>query len=317
VLLDAADFGTDARFIAMGGQAVLVALGDGTFRIARISDPTVTNSPVPSYSSWEIPSTDARPIAVTEGRMSDISDMKMLSAVTCDEARTGCSMSRSDLGQDSLTPWQETELPSGLLPRGVVLDSVVGPRKICVYGNGLLCLDGTWQTVIAPSPDLQINAVAVGEQWSLAVGEHGRWFKRERGGSGEIKAWQEQFPLDDASLTQVSVAGAGGLITGEGRLQAAVGAQASLFDCNPSNDLVAFMLAPNVSGSAYSVTSTGEVLSHQLVNQRRPERFCEFQQLVLPGTVLQTTTVPCEDAINPRVLTDRALLGVNECIRVF
>src|SRR5262245_29632655 len=39
VLLDAKDFGSDARLVAMGGLSVLVSMGNATFRIARLHDP--------------------------------------------------------------------------------------------------------------------------------------------------------------------------------------------------------------------------------------------------------------------------------------
>jgi len=303
----------------MGGQAVLVAIGDGTYRIVCLTDPTGVDAPVPPYSSWEFPATGDQPIAVTEGRVSNLAQPspKTLLVVTCGPDHTRCSIWRTELSEEGISAWQEIELPSDFSPQDVALDSGNEPQKICVFGNGLYCLDDTWQAEIAPSPDLQINAIVFGTQWSIAVGEHGRWFKRERDNPVDLKTWQEQPPIGDASLTHVSVAGAGGVITGDGRLQAAVGPQADLFNCSPSNDLVAFILDQAASGSAYSVTSSGEIWYHASVTPQRPEPYCVFQQLTLPSAILEATIVPCQDATNPRILTDKLLIGVNVCLRLF
>jgi hypothetical protein len=319
VLLDAKDFGAGARLLAMGGQAVLVALGNGTFKIARLRDPSADPASTPPYSSWEFPSAGVEPIAIIEGRLSDIAPVppKALMVVTCDPARTQCSLWRRELTQDNPGAWQETALPSGLVPRGVALDAGIEPRKVCVYGNGIYCLDGTWQEAIALSADLRINAVAFGAQWSLAVGEHGRWFKRERTDAGELKTWLEQAPLGDVALTQVSVAGGGGVIIGQAGFQTAVGEQAALYDCAASSELVALLLDRNLRGLAYAVTSTGNVIQHALVTPSRAQAYCAFQQLQLPGPVLDSGSVPCQQAMNPRVLTDQALFGTSLCLSIF
>jgi hypothetical protein len=312
VLLKASYFGDDARLVAMGNQAVLVALGDDTFRIVRLDDPFNEDYSAPPYSSWEFPIPGVQPIAVTEGRVSNISPM-MLLVVTCDDAGESCSLWRSDLNQDELTPWQETGLPSGFVPRGVAFDSAVAPRKVCVYGNGMFCLDDTWQEEIALSSDLQINAAVFGALWSLAVGEQGRWFKRERGDTGEINAWQEQGRLGVVSLTQASVFDEGAVIIGEGKLQVAIGNRADLFDCSPADDLVSFIFETN-GNVAYAVTGTGKVLQYALVND---DLYCDNQQLDLTGTVLDTTITPCEDSMNQRLLTDQEIVGMNVCYRLF
>jgi hypothetical protein len=68
VLLAAADFGAGARLIALGGQAVLVALDDGSFQVALIDD-NHDALPTTTYSSWPLPSATRRPIGSPMARM--------------------------------------------------------------------------------------------------------------------------------------------------------------------------------------------------------------------------------------------------------
>jgi hypothetical protein len=57
----------------------------------------------------------------------------MLTVVTCDAAGERCSVWSNGVDREYLGAWQETELPSGLVPRGVAFDSGVEPQEPCVY----------------------------------------------------------------------------------------------------------------------------------------------------------------------------------------
>jgi hypothetical protein len=310
VLLDATEFGPDAHFIAMGDQALVVAVGDGTFRIALLLPPVHAKQPVPAYAAWAFPTDDLQPIDATAIPQPVPSDAGKVFVLACDVGRTHCAVLAGDSGQNELQPWQNADLPSGFMPRRMVFDTAADPQALCVYGNGLLCFESGWQQAIPPSADLRLNDVAIGSGWSLAVGDHGRWFKREA--SDASGAWLEQTSLDDVALTGVSVFGAGGVITGEGRIQAALGEEQALFGCPAPKELVSLMLFSNSPGWAYALSSSGEVFLQSPMEQQ-DEPYCAFQQLML-GAVLETGIAPCYDDSNPRVLTDRLLLGQNLCI---
>lgn len=318
LLLDAADFGPEARLIAMGHQTVLVAVGDGSFRVVRLRDPSDEASSSPPYVASEFASGDMRPLAVADGKLSVRAPAPpdTLAVLACDDARTHCSLFRSEVGPSELTAWQEIELPAEFVASGVVIDPAVEPRILCVYGNGMVCLQEGWQAPIAPGSDLQLHDVTVGAEWSLAIGDQGRWFARVRDGSGALGTWQEQAPLGEGVLTMASVEGSGAVITGEARIVAAVGAQAEQFACGPPGELVAFMLWPGQRGLAYALTRTGQVLQHALLTAQRTEPYCAYQQLSLEGMLLGADTAPCGSSMNPRVLTDRALFGTNLCLSI-
>jgi hypothetical protein len=312
-LLDANDFGADARFVAMDGDAVLVAQGNGQFTVVTLDRPSMNPSP-PGYVSWAFPSDELQPTAVTTGQPEQSAGQRYVFVLACDQERKQCGIFRGETRGPMLDPWPETELPVGFVPRGLVFDATSDPRALCVYGNGLLCFQNGWQQAIPSSAELRLNAVAIGPQWSLAVGDHGRWFKRDRAGLGALGPWQEQPALRDVTLTQASVEESGGVITGDGRLQAALGAQSELF-CSPEAGLDAFLLIPGSRGLAYAVMRNGEFVRYASPTSTRPQSACSSQQLPGAGAVIQTGTAPCV-VLNPRVLTDKVLLGTNLCVEV-
>jgi hypothetical protein len=121
--------------------------------------------------------------------------------------------------------------------------------------------------------------------------------------------------LADIRLTQASVADAGGVIVGEGAIQAALGVQKALLECAPVKGFVSLMLNPIAPGSAYGVMDGGEILyraSTPPVSETSP--YCTLQQLVLPGPVLATDIAPCGASMNPELLTDQALIGMKNCV---
>jgi hypothetical protein len=316
-LLKATDLGANARLVATGGLGVLGALGDGSFRVARLNDPAEAASG-PAYTAWDFPnaSAQAKPVAIMEGRLSDITPVppNELIVLTCADTRAHCSIWRSAVNAGQLSSWEETPLPAEFSAGGVALDGGVEPRQICVYGGGMYCWTDHWQEAIPSAQALRVNDVAFGPLWSLAVGDHGRWFKRAHDAGGTLSAWLEQPPLNDIALSQVSVAADGGVIVGAGKLQAALGTQAPLYDCSVSDDLAGFLVDPGVRGLAYAVTNTGKILQHALTSAQRSEAYCAYQQLTLSGAVLDSGAVPCSASNNPRLLTDSGLFGQSQCL---
>jgi hypothetical protein len=311
VLLDAADFGVDARLVALGGQAVLVQGGDGAFRVVLMDD-DYDLLPDTTYSSWDFSSGDLVPFAITDGTVS--ARGRPLFVLACDADRTRCTLSQAHANRAQLSAWQSTELPAGFLPAGLVFDWLpeLAPA-ICAYGNGLLCLREGWQEAIAPEPGLRINDVDMDGPWSLAIADHGRWFKRDLDDSS---AWREQSALSDVALTHVSAARSGAVIVGDGRVQAALGEQAQYFTCGPPGELLALTLEHGSPGLAYAVTNAGVVLQHPPPHLGAPEPFCAYDQLPA-GPVRDVSFSYCWDSPNPRVLLDQVVFGQNECVRVF
>jgi hypothetical protein len=208
------------------------------------------------------------------------------------------------------TTWQERVLPPDFSAAGVAYDPVL--RAMCVYGNGLLCVDASddWQAAIPMASDLQINTVALGGAWSLTAAAQGRWFARESGG-----AWQEQPRIGTASLTHASVSVTGGVISGEGRIQAVIGDDlVEMYRCSPAEDLLALVLPPTLPEYAFVVRSSGDIVQH-VPGQAEP--YCAVQHIDLPSAVISVTNAPCEDAPNPRILTTEALIGFDICVSVF
>ena len=176
---------------------------------------------------WTVPS-GATPVAVAQGLLPDSEGLSSptVVALTCSEAGGGCSLLRGDAQADALSPWPASELPDDFVVSGMVIDTASTEPRVCVYGNGLLCLGDGWQPEIPTTADLRLNHVSIGWFWSLAVGEQGRWYKRQVDDTSALSSWEEQPPLGSVSLTYASAADLGGVILGEGKIQAALGTQA-------------------------------------------------------------------------------------------
>ena len=290
-LLEASDFGASARLVATGGLGVLVALDEQHVRVVRLAEPSGASM----QQDWDFPHAGARGIYVPNPPDS-------MSVLTCGDSGSQCSVWQADVRSDELSAWRETVLPGSFVARGISQDLTVDSRPICVYGAGMVCDS---QAVIPVADDRRLNAVAFGSQWSIAVGEHGRWWKREHGAD-----WQEQPALNDVALEQVVVSEDGGaVIVGEGKLQAALGSQAALYDCVEGGDVAAFILDSAAPGLAYALTPSGLIVQHS-------SSYCAYQRLELSGPVLQSGTLRCGGSNNPRVLTASVLFGQNNCLEV-
>jgi hypothetical protein len=303
IVLDAKAFGDGAQLLASDDQAVIVARGDGVTGVARLqSDVGWDQSFVPLELG------DQLPIAIDDETSLNPASGNHVSVLACVPSGA-CSVWGNDSRQGS--DWRELSLPDGLSPVGLIADPM--QNVLCVYGDGMICGNADLKRAIPAG--VSIRAVTFGSQWSLAVGDHGRWFKSERDATGGIGPWREQPALADVSLTQVSVAGAGGVIVGEGKLRAAVGTQAALFGCDPfGGDLKALMLSEGFAGVAYAITDSGEVYQHAPASAQPADSYCLYQQL--SQAVVGVSDAPCGGDQNTRALTKRALFGTNACREV-
>jgi hypothetical protein len=310
VLLDAKSFGDSARFVALGGHAVIVDTGSSGFQVVWVLDAIQATS-TRSYTAWKVPNGATQPVAVAEGELQGTGGgQSTVIVLVCNEARMECSLWRGDASQDELSPWSGTALPGDFVARDMVFDSASSPPAACVYGNGLICFRDVWHAEIPASADLRLNHVAISSAWSIAAGEQGRWFRRERDA-----AWIEQPPLGAVSLSWASTADLGGVIIGEGRIQAAFGTQSEFYGCAVPRDLAALILVEGSRGVAFAVTQSGEILQHAPWQTIPPTpHYCSKQQLP-EGGILGIDTAPCRDSTNPRLLLNGSLLlGLNLCV---
>lgn len=317
VLLDAADFGVSARLVALGGPTVLVEVGDSSFQVVRVLDADEQETTGATRAVWSVPSGAGTPRAVTEAMLFDDDrlGLRTVVALACDEPGESCRLLRGDERSEELSPWAGSELPSELEAHRLVVDAATDPPVVCAYGNGLFCLRDGWQPEIPVTEGLRLNHVTVSSYWSLAVGEEGRWFKRAFDDDFVLSAWTEQPPLGTASLTHASTAGRGGVILGEGRIQAALGEQAAMYGCEVPRELAALLLNEAVAGVATAMTASGELLLHTDLQTGQP-RYCSHAQLPA-GSLTAFDAAPCRDSLNPRVVVDATqLLGNNLCVRV-
>jgi len=322
-LLRGDDISPDARIVAGGGQAILVRQNDKSFRIAWLHDPRKpATTGAPPYAVWDAPASDLVPTAITSAKWSDHSEqgaaltIEAVAVLYCDDAHTRCSVWRTDVEANEPVAWSELPMPVDLLANGIAMDVLSDRLEICVYGSGMLCFNDRWHPAIAPSPELRLNAVALGGARSLAVGDQGRWFTRESDGGG---MWTEQLPFGSASLMHIGFERISGtaIVVGDGRVQAILSDSILPLECGAPGDLRAVMLTPGYPQSAYAVTTSGEVLQYAKAGPRRIEPYCMYQQLALEGPILQVYESPCQNSINPRIVTDGAVIGTSACVQAF
>ena len=314
VLLDAADFGPSARFVALGGRAVLVDRGDASYEVVSLLNELEQEVTGQTQAVWTVPSGVGTPVAVAlDGEAVDRWTVVVL---VCDDAGAGCSLLRGDEQTTELAPWPGSELPGELDARALVLDDSSAETAVCAYGNGLFCFRDGWQAEIPVAEGLRLNHVSISPGWALAVGEEGQWFQRALDDAYVLLPWEAQPPLGTASLTWASTAQlyAGGVVVGEGRIQAALGDQREMYACEVPRELEALVLDAVLFGGATGITHTGEVLRHSDLRTGEP-RYCSHDQMPA-GEITAIDTVQCDDSTNLRVLLDDALLvGTNHCVR--
>jgi hypothetical protein len=320
-LLDAADFGPEAEFVAIGGQAVLVKTGDGSFRVALLPYP----DDAAGYTAWPLVTGARTPIAVSDTL--GLSDPHNVFVVACTPAGADCSVLQAEWGrvQASGSVQRDMELsafhelpplPTDFAAKGLVIDrnQAAGRNVPCVYGDGLLCFDqDAWLASVPPSAALRLNAVAIGGRYSLAVGDHGRWFKRQWVDGAESR-WTEQTPLADIALSEVGASDQGGVILGQGRIQAVIGAEAqAAIPCTPASPLLKFWFGPDRNVWGLVMTSAGELLRHgPVIAVYQLEPYCAYDR-VPSGATLGTSYWTCGLSRNARVLKARAVWGTNSC----
>lgn len=307
-MLRADELDPSAHFVAAHSQAVLAVTGAGDLRVAVLSSPAVSQRV--AYTVWNGDKTDLSPVAVTSGVLPGSSEPEPF-VLSCDADHSHCEALRGHAGETQLQSFSANPFPEGFIAQGLIVDGSASPVTLCAYGNGIVCFDESWKTTLALDAGLTLRSVAIGAVWSLAVGDDGRWYKRERQDSGDLGAWEAQSALGQAKLSQASVAGLGGIILGEGRVQAALGSAQSSFACQPPVSLFGVILHEGIPGSADVVTSDGKILQHTAAGSANGP-YCTRQDSGA-DMLLGVASAPCGASMNPRLLTSAALLGQYDC----
>lgn len=306
VLLRAQALDPTAHFVAADMYAILALTATGDVRVAITKDPG--DSEDVDYAVWSAPKGPLTPVAATSGRLAGAPAQEPF-VLSCNDARTQCEILRGRSGQSELESFAASALPAGFAARGLVVDTAATPTKLCVYGSGIYCFDQGWQPSLPLADGLKLNHVAIGYPWSLAVGDDGRWFKREQGASGS--AWQAQSTLGKVNLTQAGVTANGGFVLGDGQVRATLGALRPAFRCQASAALRGLVLNEGVEGLADAITLDGKIFQYQLVDLK--STYCTTQELD-QSDLLSVTSAPCGGSQNPRVVTPSVLVGMHLCV---
>ncbi len=305
-LLRARDLEATARFIAIDKGAVLALAGNGDAHVALLESPAISESV--TYATWTATKGALTPVAITSGTLEG-SVVPEPFVLYCNEGHSQCEILHGQRGQNQLRSFSASPLPAGFVAQGLVVDAAASPVTLCAYGNGIVCLDQTWEARLPISAGLVIRHVSVGPGWSLAVGDDGRWYKRERLDSGELGAWTSQSVIDNAKLSYAVVSFAGGLILGEGRIQAALGSEEARFRCRGPENLSGIVLYQAAPGVADVVTESGTILQRGASS----DAYCATQQID-EGGVIGVTSDPCGASANPRLLTSSTIVGQHLCV---
>lgn len=313
-LLKASDFGPTAQLVAMSEEAVLVQVDPQHFQVVFFPLPDgLDDAETPAPKIWDLPSSERRPTAFVHKGWGDLGSQ--LFVLACDDTRTACSVLQSSIENAEPAAWRDLEVPPDLAPRHIAIDVADERQPVCVYGNGLACFFAGWEEPIPSTRWLRLNHIKFQGPHAVAVGDHGRWFLRERDpDSGSLGTWIEQAPLADVSLDHASAQDSWLLILGEGKLQLSRNASTSLIECSPPGEELMAMLFDPYFLYSYAVTRSGAVLRHR---GQRFEPYCVLQQQTLSAPILAVDSLPCASSLNPRVLTRDALYGTDDCLHRF
>jgi hypothetical protein len=304
-LLKAASFGDGARLVDVGADAVLVARADGTYGVALLPPPA---SSMPAEAVlWPLDTGAWTPIKVRSALASFDAGVYVLACAAQERTCLVFSAQRDRQELSAFTPL--LALPERFQARGLAMDESAEGSVPCVYGNGLLCLSYGWREEIAIADGLRLNDVTIVGSAGLAVGDHGRWFKRRQEDTAP-GVWSEFTPLADVSLTFANILNDMAIVLGDGQIQALLGWQSTAdLPCAPPGPIDAAWL---YYGGALFVMANGDFIQHVSPTPRRADPDCRLYQLPA-GAVLAHSEHPCGLAQNEHVLKADALWGGNGC----
>lgn len=322
VLLQASEIAEGARFVALGGDAVLAEVeGDGVERytvaqVLRSSSATQLPRVRVRTVRWDTSQGTAN-VHDLEGAVSGVflpalggsrGIAAAVVALGCDSAR--CVLLAALEDEDELVPLNGGELPSAVQPSALAVDRDF--EAICAYGDdGLWCYDDdTWTDVLDGARGITEVVLAGGR--GFAVTEEGElWALRSSG-------WQQEEPGFGSPVTTVTMNLWGATAIGSGG-EVAVDFVGETPDwhwlCTEASPRSMMGAASSLyePGLALLVLGDGTSLQQSFVLNEPPE-WCHGGELTL-GAWTATSIAPCGFASNQLMATGSQLIGLEGPLR--
>lgn len=301
-LLDARDVDVDARFVAIGGQALGVTAGsNGLSFVVRVHMESERNRFGEAFRRYTFPGAVSKLIDVVDG-IAAAGEPAIVYALACKNADTACSLWRVSADEPDGSPLAEV---AGSTFEGEATALLFDEEKQqpCVLAKGLSCFDGAWREEIAASADdNDLRAVAMGSSMSIAVAARGvYWTRPGVPANREPVPWTREDIGADVTWTGASDIYTGYFLIGErgAFMQKLPGANTL---CSHTTDFAA-------SSGTVLVTKSGDVLFG--LNESR----CLLQQLG-DEAILGSTTVYCQASQNLLLMTEHQISGTIYCARL-
>lgn len=303
-LLDAASFGADARFAAMGGRTVLVSAPGQPARVVQLDVALSAGAQPGSHTVFNLPDAALTVIDVADDGASG--PESQVFALAC-RTQTQCSLWQSGATRGG----ELSEVPGSELafrPRGLAIDHSATPAVSCVFGPGLQCFDGAWTQPLAAAADVEIEDAAFSRDLGVVVGAGAQvWIRTQARGPWQSHAvTPAAFPLSGLDVQDKL----GAVVGPKGEL---VVVQADMsWVCQSDAELA--LAAP--SGSSLTSVTLVSKAGRVLRTARMPGAdFCESQQLEI-GEILATSRVQCGASANIWLMTAHAIWGELTCLEV-
>lgn len=299
-LLDSSELDPDARFIAIGGQAVGVSIG-AEESVVRVHMKDEIERFGARFRRYWLPKTVMKLVDVVDN-IPGPGAAATVYAFACQQPEAACSL------------WQV----SGDDPDGTVLEEIAGSsfeatasallfdedrQQPCLMDKGLYCFDGAWREQIAQSSDgNDLRHVAMGTSMSIAVAARGVYWKRPAAPQGRpAMPWTRERVDAEVTWTGASDIFTGFFLIGErGAFMQNLSTANTL--CSHTSDFAA-------SSGSLLVTKQGEVLFG--LNEGR----CLLQSLGSEA-IIDSTTVYCRASQNLLVMTEHSISGTTFCARL-
>jgi hypothetical protein len=301
-LLEASELDADARFVAIGGQAVGVAAGRSGAQsfVARIHMDDEISRYGEKFRRYTLPET-VRLIDVVDSIVGAGTPATAY-ALACQQPSAACSLWQVSADEPDGSPMQE--LPGSSFDgdaTALVFDE--DKQQPCVIDKGLYCFDGEWHEDIAPSDDdNHLRDVAMGTSVSVAVASRGvYWTRKGVPPNQPALPWTRERIDADVAWTGASDMYTGYFLIGE---QGAFMQKLREGDelCSHTDDFAA-------SSGTVLVTKQNDILFG--LNESR----CLLQNLG-SEPVLGSATVYCRASQNLLLMTEHSVSGTIYCVRL-
>jgi hypothetical protein len=318
-LLEAVELGPDITFAGMGRNALIAAR-----TVDETTSPLMVRMDFDEYDGVESlglaelaepPTSSLTPVAVVGDLDSDIFGYWALVLVEGDDGYSfmGTDVYYMETGElvplPAVAPPATTELRGLIYLQQKVPDAAPDYEKVCAFGDGLFCFDGSgWTTLIEPAAGTSINDIGMiyfdGVYQLLAVGDDG-WIAHRDG-----ETWSAIDSGTAQDLLTVSVDDT--VFTAAGREGTVVyGTAAETVACEIAEQTI-LVLSGIPDEGILGIFDTGPVFFWQL-GEWGPTACLTGADV---PDALETRIVGCDASLNLFVLTEAALYGGNECVVV-